>query len=134
MTESASGSGFVCWLSQLKRRELDMKQKMIRYSVKPEKATENEALIAQVFDQLHLETPPGFGYSVFKLADGVSFVHIVSFETEDEGKALGDLAAHRVFRKGIGDRCESQPVTVELEEIGSYTSFSELGPVTHESE
>jgi hypothetical protein len=102
-----------------------MKRKMIRYTVKPDRAAENEALIAQVFEQLHLERPAGFGYAAFKLDDGVSFIHLVSHETEDNGKALGDLSAHKAFRAGVSDRCESQPVTIELKEIGSYAFFSE---------
>jgi hypothetical protein len=102
-----------------------MKRRMIRYTVKPDRAAENEALIAQVFQQLHIERPAGLGYATFKLNDGVSFVHLVSFESEDNGKALGDLPAHKAFRAGISDRCESQPVTVDLKEIGSYTSLGE---------
>src|ERR1700678_48964 len=102
-----------------------MKRRMIRYTVKPDRAAENEALIAQVFEQLHLERPAGFGYAAFKLDDGVSFVHLVSFEAEDNGKALGELPAHKAFRAEISDRCESQPVTTDLNEIGSYAFFSE---------
>jgi quinol monooxygenase YgiN len=96
---------------------------MIKYTVKPERAAENETLIAQVFEQLNREKPEGLRYAAFKLDDGVNFVHVVSFETQDASNALTDLAAFRAFRANIPDRCETRPVTVELNEIGSYRLF-----------
>jgi len=60
-----------------------MKRLMVRYKVKPECAVENEGYIAQVFEQLEREKPTGIRYATFKLEDGVSFVHLVSYEVAD---------------------------------------------------
>jgi hypothetical protein len=67
----------------------------------------------------------GLSYATFKLDDGVSFVHIVSYGAEDDSNALVDLPAFKEFRTEIRDRCEVQPVTVELNEIGSYRFFNQ---------
>jgi hypothetical protein len=99
-----------------------MKQKMIRYTVKHDRAAENETYVAAVFEQLKREGPAGLCYATFKLDDGVSFVHIASYEADEGSNALSDLPAFKAFRAGIRDRCEIQPVTVELKEIGSYRS------------
>jgi hypothetical protein len=102
-----------------------MTRKMIRYTVKHECAAENEAAITAVFEQLKRETPAGLCYATFKLDDGVSFLHIVSYEAEDGSHPLSDLPAFQAFRAGIRDRCATQPVTVGLQEIGSYRFFDE---------
>ncbi|HZV64161.1 MAG TPA: hypothetical protein VFG03_04525 [Telluria sp.] len=99
-----------------------MKKTMVRYTVKPGRAAENEAYIAKVFEQLHRERPAALRYASFKLDDGVSFVHIVSQEGGGEDSLLG-LPAFRAFIAGIRDRCEERPLSVELSEIGSYGIF-----------
>ena len=60
-----------------------MKRLMVRYKVRAERAAENERYIASVFEQLDRDRPPGLRYASFKLDDGVSFVHIVSFDNAD---------------------------------------------------
>ena len=100
-----------------------MKRIMVRYKVKSERAKENEAFIAKVFEQLNRENPSGLRYASFKLNDGVSFVHIVSLEAADGRNPLGELAAFKAFTAQIGDRCEEPPVPVELTEVGSYRFF-----------
>jgi hypothetical protein len=98
---------------------------MIRYTVKQDRVAENEAYIAGVFEQLSREKPTGLRYATFKLGDGVSFIHIVSHEAANDSDPLRDLPAFNAFRAEISDRCESQPVTVDLKEIGSYRFFGE---------
>lgn len=94
-----------------------MKHVMVRYTVKPDRAAENERYIKAVFEQLDREKPPGLRYASFKLDDGVSFVHIASMEGANP---LLALAAFREFSARIKDRCEQPPATVELTEVGSY--------------
>jgi len=98
---------------------------MIRYTVKRDRAAENERYIAAVFEELKRENPSGLRYASFKLEDGLSFVHIVSHEAADGSDPLRDLSAFKAFRAEIRDRCEGQPVTVDLKEIGSYRFFGE---------
>jgi hypothetical protein len=97
-----------------------MKRVMVRYTVKPECADDNARRIREVFAQLEREQPAGIRYASFRLGDGVSFVHVASIETADGANPLTALAAFKEFAGTIKDRCVEPPVTVELEEIGSY--------------
>jgi len=97
-----------------------MKRVMVRYKVKPDRVAENESAIARVFEALHAEAPAGLRYASLKLDDGVSFVHLASFETADGGNPLRELPAFQEFTAGIRDRCEVQPVTAGWVEVGSY--------------
>ncbi len=105
-----------------------MRRVMVRYKVKADRAAENESYIKQVFEQLDRERPAGIRYATFKLDDEVSFVHIASIQSTDGGNPLTELAAFKAFSAGIKDRCEEPPVTVKLNEVGSYEFFESLRP------
>jgi hypothetical protein len=92
----------------------------VRYRVKGDRAADNEAYIQKVFAQLERERPPGLRYASFKLDDGVSFVHIASIETADGSNPLLALEAFKDFGAQIKDRCEEPPLSVGLNEVGSY--------------
>jgi hypothetical protein len=100
-----------------------MKRVMVRYKVKPDRATENEELVRAVYDELHRTDPPGFRYATFQLDDGVSFVHVASIETEDGRSPLSDVKAFKRFQENIGERCDEAPVATELREIGLFRFF-----------
>jgi hypothetical protein len=100
-----------------------MHRVMVRYTVKPGRAAENERRIEQVFAELALTAPAGIRYAAFKLEDGVSFVHVFSHEAEDGADVLRALPAFQTFRAGLADRCEVGPVRATLEEVGSYDSL-----------
>jgi hypothetical protein len=100
-----------------------MRQVMVRYTVKPDRVEENEALVRAVYDELHRTAPAGLRYATFRLADGVSFVHLSATETDDGRNPLLDLEAFARFQEAIGERCEQPPVVSELQEIGSYRVF-----------
>jgi hypothetical protein len=102
-----------------------MKRVMVRYKVKPGLEAENERYIKSVFEQLQRDRPPGLRYASFKLADGVSFVHIVSHEAADGRDPLRELPVFKTFTAEIKDRCEDPPVAAELTEVGSYGFFGE---------
>ena len=102
-----------------------MKRVMVRYKVKADRSAENEGYIRNVFEQLKQEHPSGVRYASFKLDDGVSFVHIVSIEVADGSNPLRELSAFKEFTARIGDRCEEPPVSVDLNEVGSYRFLGE---------
>jgi hypothetical protein len=102
-----------------------MERLMVRYRVKAERVADNEGYIVQVFEQLERERPAGVRYASFKLEDGVSFVHIVSREASDGRNPLSELSAFKAFAARVRERCEEPPVTVKLNEIGSYRFFGE---------
>ena len=95
---------------------------MIRYKLLPEKVEENKALVKAVFAELHTKNPAGIRYASFGFPDGLSFVHIVSLET-DGPNPLMSLESFPLFTKEIKDRCEEPPLTMEMEEVGSYNLF-----------
>jgi quinol monooxygenase YgiN len=100
-----------------------MKRVMVRYKVKPDRAAENERYVKTVFEQLNRNRPSGLRYATFKLADGVSFVHIASHEAADGSDPLRELPAFKAFTAEVRDRCEEPPVVAELTEVGSYGFF-----------
>jgi hypothetical protein len=100
-----------------------MRQVMIRYKVKPDRAAQNEALVRAVYDELERTEPSGLHYATFRLGDGVSFVHIASTETVGGTNPLSQVEAFRRFQEDIRDRCDEAPVVTELREIGSFRVF-----------
>jgi hypothetical protein len=94
---------------------------VVRYQTKPERAEENQALIEKVFEDLEQRQPDGFTYKVFRLEDGVSFVHVV-IEHDDVAHpdSLGDVPAFQAFTADIADRCEVQPVASRATVVGGY--------------
>jgi hypothetical protein len=100
-----------------------MRQVMVRYKVKPDRVAENERLVRAVYDELHRTEPAGLRYATFRMADGVSFVHLSTTETEDGRNPLTEVEAFARFQEGIGERCDEPPVVTELEAIGSYRVF-----------
>jgi hypothetical protein len=57
--------------------------KVIRYSIRPEDADDNERLIGEVFTELAVDHPDGLRYAAFRLDDGVSFVHVALVDDDD---------------------------------------------------
>ena len=101
-----------------------MRQVMVRYKLKADRATENETLVKKVFEQLDRDRPASVHYATFKLDDGVSFVHIASIDVVDNINPLTTLSAFKAFTAAIAERCEEPPVSVKLNEVGSYEFWS----------
>ena len=100
-----------------------MKQVLVRYKVKEDRVAENEALIREVYKELHELKPAGFRYSTFKLDDGVSFVH-VAFD-ENDINPLPQLGAFRKFQSAIKERCAENPFVHAITVTGSYEPVSD---------
>jgi hypothetical protein len=94
---------------------------VVRYQTKADRAEENQALIEKVFEELAQRQPEGFTYQVFRLEDGVSFIHVVT-EHEDvaDPDSLSDVPAFQAFTAEIADRCEVQPVARGASVVGGY--------------
>ena len=97
-----------------------MKQVMVRYKVKAERAAENAELVRAVYAELNETKPTGLRYATFRLEDGVSFVHLASHDSEDGQSPLSEVQSFQRFQAHIDDRCEEGPVVTEIREIGSY--------------
>ncbi|HEY5385445.1 MAG TPA: hypothetical protein VIJ56_09430, partial [Acidimicrobiales bacterium] len=81
--------------------------RVIRYRTKPEYADENERLVRGVFAELADEDPAGLRYATFRLADGVSFVHVAV--TDGDENPLTSSPAFAAFQADIGERCAEGP-------------------------
>ena len=97
-----------------------MKTTVVRYQAKPERAAENQGLIEAVFAELDERQPEGFTYKVFRLDDGVSFIHVVIEHGIDQPDSLQAVPAFQAFVAGIADRCEVPPVSTGATVVGSY--------------
>jgi hypothetical protein len=96
-----------------------MRQVMVRYTTRADRAEENAALIRDVFEALRASAPMGLTYASYRLDDGVSFVHVASMD-DAANNPLASLAEFKAFTAGIKARCDAPPVTSVLHEVGSY--------------
>jgi len=98
-----------------------MSATVVRYQAKPDRADENQKLIEAVFADLEARDAQGFTYKVFRLEDGVSFVHVV-IEHDDVEKpdSLQDVPAFQTFVAGIADRCEVPPLAMGATIVGGW--------------
>jgi hypothetical protein len=94
---------------------------VVRYQAKADRADENQKLIEAVFAELSESEPDGFTYKVFRLDDGVSFVHVmIEHDDVENPGSLQHVAAFQAFVAGIGDRCEIPPVAMGATIVGGY--------------
>ena len=98
-----------------------MNATVVRYQAKADRADENQGLIEKVFADLEARQPDGFTYKVFRLEDGVSFVHVV-IEHDDVANpdSLQDVPAFQAFVAGIADRCDVAPLAMGATIVGGY--------------
>ena len=93
---------------------------VVRYEAKPDRADENQQLIEAVFVQLEEREPEGFTYKVFRLEDGVSFIHVAIEHDVDEPDSLQDVPAFQAFVADIADRCTVAPMATGATVVGGY--------------
>ena len=93
---------------------------VVRYRTHPDRADENAALVEQVFAELAVTQPAGLRYATFRLADGLSFVHVAEVTTDDGANPLADVVAFGEFQREIPDRLAEGPVVAEATVVGSY--------------
>ena len=97
-----------------------MKATVVRYQAKPERAAENQQLIEALFTELEARQPEGFTYKVFRLEDGVNFVHVVIEHDVEDPDSLQAVPAFQTFVAGIADRCDIPPVAMGATIVGGY--------------
>jgi hypothetical protein len=97
-----------------------VKNFVVRYKVKPDRVDENQRLIEEVFSELKTTAPEGLRYASFRLADGVSFIHVASIESTDGSNPLTGSEAFGRFTANIAERCDEPPAPQEATLVGSY--------------
>jgi hypothetical protein len=96
-----------------------MRTVMVRYKTSDSKAEANAALVHAVFDELRARAPRGIRYATYRIADGTTFVHIATLDTEDHNP-LTNLPAFKAFQADLKDRCVEPPAFTELSLVDSY--------------
>jgi quinol monooxygenase YgiN len=99
-----------------------MGQVVVRYKVKPDRVEENEQLVRRVYEELAERDPGTIRYATFRLADGVTFVHVASLDSE-AANPLPTLPAFQAFTRDIADRCDEPPLALDATVVGSYGLF-----------
>jgi hypothetical protein len=94
---------------------------IIRYQTQPGDAEENTRLVEAVFDSLADVKPSHLSYATYRLADGVSFVHIARLGGNQN--PLTTLPAFAEFQRDLLRRCVKPPAPTEATVIGSYASI-----------
>jgi hypothetical protein len=100
-----------------------MRNVVVRYKVKPESAEENQRLVEKVFEELNARDPGGVRYMTFRLADGVSFVHVASYDGADGSNPIAETPAFGEFLRDIAGRCDEPPASQDAAVVGSYRFF-----------
>ena len=95
---------------------------VVTYRVRPEAVDEHLALIEGVFVQLREEARTDVSYEVLRLADGVSFVHVSTTDTDDGSNPLPGLAAFRAFTADLASRVEAAPVSSPADVVASFAA------------
>ncbi len=95
---------------------------IVRYKTRPDAADENQRLVENVFTELARNDPGGLRYATFRLADGVSFVHVAV--VEGEVNPLQHSTAFAEFQREIGARCVEPPMPTEALLVGAYRFLS----------
>jgi hypothetical protein len=97
-----------------------MTTSVVRYQTKPQRADENQQLIEAVFADLEERQPEGFTYKVFRLEDGVSFIHMVIEHDVEDPDSLQAVPAFQAFVADIAERCDVPPVATGATIVGGY--------------
>jgi len=96
-----------------------MKTIMVRYKTSEATGDANAALVRAVFEELRTRAPGGVRYASYRLADGVTFVHIATVSALDDNP-LTALPSFKAFQSQLKDRCVEPPVVTEVSAVGSY--------------
>lgn len=99
---------------------------IVRYTTRADAAAQNQQLVENVYAELAENRPTGLRYATFRLADGVTFLHIAI--RDDDADPLTRSPAFAEFQRGIGDRCTQPPQPSEATLVGSYRLVPEEAP------
>jgi hypothetical protein len=95
---------------------------VVHYRTRPEAAEENVRLVEAVYASLAAAKPPRFDYTTYRLADGVTFVHVARLAAAEN--PLPSLPAFAEFQRHLQERCVEQPEPSVATVVGSFGSPS----------
>jgi hypothetical protein len=80
---------------------------LVRYTAKPDRAEENEALSRAVFAELKVKAPADVTYALFR--DGLDFVHLFVNTASEDASPLTELESFKTYSKDVAERCKAPP-------------------------
>lgn len=86
---------------------------LVRYTTKPGRADENEALAAAAFEGLRASAPAGISYAMFR--DGSDFTHLFVNQAGSDSEMLTETPAFKAYAKDVGDRCVAPPEVLRID-------------------
>ena len=92
--------------------------RVVRYRTRPECADDNARLVEAVMDELAAAGTEGIRYTVLRLDDGVSFVHVAVIDGPDN--PLEASPSFAAFQSGLGGRLEEGPFPATATVVGSH--------------
>jgi hypothetical protein len=117
--EKISAGASFSYSQSFSSAEASMRTVMVRYKTSDAQAETNAGLVRAVFEELAQRTPGGLHYATYRLADGVTFVHLATLDVAGQNP-LQTLPAFQAFQENIKARCVEPPVVSELSLVGSY--------------
>lgn len=97
-----------------------MKAVKVTYTVQANYADQNKANIRQVMQDLQAGDYPGIRYRSYVLSDGVTFVHMAHFQTEEDNRKLSALPSFQSFQQQLkGSKPNAAPSVEPLELVGA---------------
>jgi hypothetical protein len=101
---------------------------IVRYSARPERAAENEALSRAVFRELRATRPDGFTYALFR--EGDDFLHLFVNYAGDDAAVLTETPAFKAFSADASTRYTAPPEITRLAMtlVDSYGHDRALAP------
>lgn len=101
---------------------------LVRYTAKPDRAEENEALSRAVFAELRAAAPKDVAYALFR--DGAEFAHLFVNTAADDSGAVTDLPSFRAYAQNVVERCQAppEPLRLSLRLLESYGLGEALAP------
>jgi quinol monooxygenase YgiN len=91
----------------------------ITYRIKADSQEQHEQLLSDLFAELDQTQPGGLRYEVYRLDDGLSYLHFVFLDKQAHGP-LQRPQALKAFHAGLRDRCEGEQERRELTPVGAF--------------
>ena len=93
---------------------------VVRYTTKPDRADENEALSKAVFAELERKPAQPFAYAL--LRDGNDFLHLFLNLADDDAAVLTELPSFKAFSAGGPERWTAPPEILRqgMQLVASY--------------
>jgi hypothetical protein len=91
-----------------------MKIVRVTYTTSDSFASQNKSNIEAVMHALRIAGNKGINYNACMAADGKTFTHLAFFQTDEEQKALNEIAEFKHFQEQLKASSPEQPPKAEI--------------------